>query len=207
LRTRRHYPDHFVGSAVDRNRASNHPEISAKGPLPECVTDDDNIATFRAILNGCKGSAPHDELAEELEITGTDKRGLNLFGMINAGHVYAAELIGGDIPENVGLFPPDIEFCGRWLGVCEYDDAAGIGVRQRPKKHRANHGKNGCVRSDAERKGSDGGNRKSEVLPKYTNGVAQVVQDTFHWEVNSSALSLNESWGRMEESSEKPKIR
>ena len=65
-------------------------------------------------------------------------------------------------------------------GEQKFDDAIRIGVGERLEQNRVDHGEDGCVGSDAEGQGGDGGDSEAGVLDEHVQRMLDVTPEIGH---------------------------
>ena len=177
-----------VGLVAERERGADNVGVAAELALPEAVADDDEVAAVGGILLRREGAAEDDGRAEEAEVGFRDVDAVDLLrdgaGEVEAG---TAEVVGGDVLEDFGLFAPEIELGRGSAGpgavgreVHHLDDTVGVGIGEGLEEDGVDDGEDGGVGSDAERDGGDGGEGERRIGDEHAEGVAEVVAEIAH---------------------------
>ena len=135
-----------------------------------------------------EGAAQNDRCAEEAEVTLGDMNAVNLLRAVS-GEVEAGtcKVVGGHFFEDARLLLPDMKLGNRANGIAaigrgeqKFDDAICIGIGERLKQNRIDHGEDGRVGSDAEGQGGDGGDSEAGVLEKHVQRMLDVAPEIGH---------------------------
>jgi hypothetical protein len=159
-----------------------------KSTLPEPVAQHHDVPPIGQVLLGREGAAHHHRGPEYAEPALADVNPVNKLRPV-AGDVEtrAGEVIGGDVFEHAGLLAPDHEFRNGGDATVAVrrrefalDDAVRVGIGQRLEQYRIDHGEDGRVGPDAQRKGRNGGDREPGTLEEKVQRMLDVFPEIAH---------------------------
>ena len=163
--------DDGIRLVAERQRAAYDVGIAAKFALPQTITQHHDLAPVGGVFLRGKGAAQYRGRAEQTEVSLRDMDTVYLFRTVaREVEARAAEVVGGDILEDVGLLLPDTKLGdgGAWTlalrrGEQELNNAIRVWVSERLEQYRVNHCENGGIDPDAQSQRSNRGKGESRI--------------------------------------------
>jgi hypothetical protein len=144
------------------------------------------------ILIVCEVAANYRRCADDAEERGRCGRAANAFGSVSPADRHAARRPGTEVDERV-LFSPPIQVATvrrgtvgetRQLASPELDQLARIWKWEWRQNHCVDDGEERCGGADAQGERENGGERKSRLANERAKGVAEVVKQLQHGQLD-----------------------